>query len=76
MTSLDFSYKTLIALSLISLTNLNLKMRIPSYLIRLYCSKLNTFLPIKLSISYLSDALNGALKIIILPCLRNSRENS
>jgi hypothetical protein len=76
MTSLDFSYKTLIALPLISLINLDLKMRIPSYLTKSYYSKLNTFLPIKLSISYLSDASNGAPKVIILPYLRNSKKSS
>jgi hypothetical protein len=76
MTSLDFSYETLIALPLISLTNLNLKMRMPPYLTRSYCSKLNTSLPIRLSISYLSDTSNGAPRVMILPYLRNFRENS
>jgi hypothetical protein len=76
MTSLDFSYETLIALPLISLINLDLKMRMPPYLTRSYYSKLNTSLPIKLSISCLSDALNSAFKIVILPYLRNSRKNS
>jgi hypothetical protein len=76
MTSLDFSYETLIILPLISLINLDLKMRMPPYLIRSYYSKLNTSLPIKLSIFYLSNALNGTLKIIILPYLRNSKKNS
>ena len=76
MISLDFSYGALIALPLISLTNLDLKMRIPPYLIGSYYSKLNTFLPIKLSISCLSDALNGAPKIVILPYFRNFRESS
>jgi hypothetical protein len=76
MTSLDFSYETLIALPLIFLTNLDLKMRISPYLIGSYCSKLNTFLPIKLSIFYLSDASNGAPEIIILPYLRSFKKNS
>jgi hypothetical protein len=76
MTSLDFSYETLITLLLIFLTNLDLKMRISSYLIRSYCSKLNTFLSIRLSISYLSDALNGVPGVIILPYLRNFKKNS
>jgi hypothetical protein len=76
MTSLDFSYKMLVVLPLISLTNLDLKMRIPPYLTGSYCSKLNTFLPIRLSISYLSDALNDISGIVILPYLRNFKENS
>jgi hypothetical protein len=76
MTSLDFSYKTLVTLPLIFLTNLDLKMRMPPYLTESYYSKLNTSLPIKLSISYLSDALNGTPKVMILPYLRNSRESS
>jgi hypothetical protein len=75
MTSLDFSYRALIALPLIFLINLDLKMRISPYLIRSYYSKLNTSLLIKLSISYLSDALNGAFRIMILPYLRNFRES-
>jgi hypothetical protein len=76
MTSLDFSYKTLVILPLISLTNLDLKMRIPPYLTESYYSKLNTSLPIKLSISYLSDTSNGTPKIVILPYLRNFKESS
>jgi hypothetical protein len=76
MTSLDFSYETLVTLPLISLTNLDLKMRMPPYLIRSYYSKLNTSLPIKLSISYLSDISNGVPEIVILLYLRNFRENS
>jgi hypothetical protein len=75
MISLDFSYKTLVTLFLISLTNLDLKMRMPPYLTGLYYSKLNTFLLIRLSISYLSDILNGALRVIILFYLRNSRKS-
>jgi hypothetical protein len=76
MTSLDFSYRALVVLSLISLINLDLKIRMSPYLIRSYCSKLNTSLSIKLSISYLSDALNGALKVVILSYFRNFRESS
>ena len=76
MTSLNFSYKELVALPLIFLTNLDLKMRMPPYLIGSYYSKLNTSLPIRLSISYLSDASNGTLKIVILPYLRNSKKSS
>jgi hypothetical protein len=76
MTNLDFSYETLVALPLISLTNLDLKMRMPPCLIESYYSKLNTSLPIRLSISYLSDVSNGTLRIVILPYLRNFRENS
>jgi hypothetical protein len=76
MISLDFSYETLVTLSLIFLTNLNLKMRMPPCLIRSYYLKLNTSLPIKLLISYLSDASNGIPGIIILPYLRNFRESS
>jgi hypothetical protein len=76
MTSFDFSYETLVALPLISLTNLDLKMRMPPCLTGSYYSKLNTSLPIRLSISYLSDILNGALGIMILPYLRNFRESS
>jgi hypothetical protein len=75
MTSLDFSYKALIALPLISLINLDLKIRMPPYLIRLYYSKLNTSLPIKLSIFYLSDTLNGVPEIIILFYFRNFKES-
>jgi hypothetical protein len=74
MTSLDFSYKTLIILPLISLTNLDLKIRMPSCLTRSYYSKLNTSLPIRLSISYLSDALNGTPEIVILLYFRNSKK--
>jgi hypothetical protein len=62
-------------LSLISLINLDLKIRMSPCLIRSYYLKLNTFLPIKLSISYLSDALNGAPGIMILPYFRNFRES-
>jgi hypothetical protein len=76
MTSLDFSYGALVTLLLIFLTNLDLKMRILPYLTESYCSKLNTFLSIRLSISYLSNTLNSALKIVILLYLRNFRENS
>jgi hypothetical protein len=75
MTSLDFSYKTLIVLPLISLTNLDLKIRMPPYLIGLYYSRLNTSLPIKLSIFYLSDVSNGAPGVVILPYLRNFRKS-
>jgi hypothetical protein len=75
MTSLDFSYRALIILFLIFLTNLNLKIRIPPCLTGSYYSKLNTSLSIRLSISYLSNASNGAFKIIILPYLRNFRKN-
>jgi hypothetical protein len=75
MTSLDFSYKALVALPLISLINLNLKIRMPPYLIGSYCSKLNMFLLIRLSISYLSDVLNGIPGIVILPYLRNFRKS-
>jgi hypothetical protein len=75
MTNLDFSYKALIALFLIFLINLDLKMRISPYLTGSYYSKLNTSLSIKLSISYLSNTLNGTPEIIILPYLRNFREN-
>jgi hypothetical protein len=85
MTSLDFSYRALVAdfsygalvaLPLISLTNLDLKIRMPPCLIGSYCSKLNTSLPIRLSISCLSDALNGVPEIVILPYFRNFRESS
>jgi hypothetical protein len=76
MTSLDFSYETLIALPLISLTNLDLKIRIPPYLTGSYYSKLNTFLPIRLSISYLSNISNDILRVMILPYLRNSKKSS
>jgi hypothetical protein len=76
MISLDFSYRTLITLPLISLTNLDLKIRMPSCLIESYYSKLNTSLSIRLSISYLSDALNGAPGVMILPYLRNFKESS
>ena len=76
MTSFDFSYETLVALPLISLINLDLKMRMSPCLTRSYYSKLNTSLPIRLSISYLSDASNGTLKIVILPYLRNSKKSS
>jgi hypothetical protein len=76
MTSLDFSYETLVILPLIFLINLDLKMRISSYLIGSYCSKLNTSLPIKLSIFYLSDALNDIPEVMILPYLRNFKESS
>ena len=76
MTNLDFSYKALITLPLISLTNLDLKIRMPPYLIRSYYSKLNTSLLIRLSISYLSDTLNGAPEIVILPYFRNFRKSS
>jgi hypothetical protein len=76
MTNLDFSYETLVALPLISLTNLDLKIRIPPCLTGSYYSKLNTSLPIRLSISYLSDASNDTPEIIILPYFRNSKESS
>jgi len=76
MTSLDFSYETLIALLLIFLINLDLKMRMSPYLIGLYCSKLNTFLPIKLSIFCLSNVLNDIPRVMILLYFRNFRESS
>jgi hypothetical protein len=76
MTSLDFSYKALIVLSLIFLINLDLKMRMPPCLIGSYYSKLNTSLSIRLSISYLSDISNGIPEIMILPYFRSSRESS
>src|SRR5271156_1795561 len=76
MTSLDFSYGALVALPLISLTNLDLKIRMPPCLIGSYCSKLNTSLPIRLSISCLSDASNGAPGVVILPCFRSSGSSS
>jgi hypothetical protein len=75
MTNLDFSYKTLVTLFLISLTNLNLKIRMLPYLTGSYYSKLNMSLSIKLSISCLSDALNGIPRIVILPYFRNFRES-
>jgi hypothetical protein len=75
MTSLDFSYKTLVVLPLIFLINLNLKMRMPPYLIKSYYSKLNTSLPIRLSIFYLLNALNGVFGVIILLYLRNFRKS-
>jgi hypothetical protein len=76
MISFDFSYKTLVILLLIFLTNLDLKMRISPCLTGLYYSKLNTSLPIKLSIFYLSDVLNGVPEVMILSYLRNSKESS
>ena len=76
MTSFDFSYEALVILFLISLINLDLKMRMPPCLTGSYYSKLNTFLPIKLSISCLLNILNGAFRVVILPYLRNFRENS
>jgi hypothetical protein len=76
MTSLDFSYKALVILLLISLINLNLKMRMPPYLTGSYYSKLNTSLLIRLSIFYLSNASNGASGIIILLYLRNFKKSS
>jgi hypothetical protein len=76
MTSLDFSYGTLIALPLISLINLDLKMRMPPCLTGSYYSKLNTSLLIRLSIFCLSDVLNGVPGIVILPCFRNFRKSS
>jgi hypothetical protein len=76
MTSLDFSYRTLVALPLISLINLDLKIRVLPCLTGSYYSKLNTFLPIRLSIFYLSNILNGVPGIIILPYFRNSRKSS
>jgi hypothetical protein len=76
MISLDFSYETLVALPLISLINLDLKIRMPPCLTGSYCSKLNTSLLIKLSIFYLSDALNGILRVMILPYFRNFRKSS
>ena len=75
MTSFDFSYKALVALPLISLTNLDLKIRMPPCLIRSYYSKLNTFLPIRLSIFYLSNASNSIPEIVILPYFRNFKES-
>jgi hypothetical protein len=75
MISLDFSYGTLVALPLISLINLDLKIRMPPCLTGSYCSKLNTSLLIKLSIFYLSDASNGAFEVIILPYFRNFKES-
>jgi hypothetical protein len=65
MTSLNFLNKTLIALSLILLTILNLKMRTLLNLIGLYFLNLKTPLIIRLLISYLLDAWMGALKVII-----------
>jgi hypothetical protein len=76
MTSLDFSYGALVTLPLISLINLDLKIRMPPCLIESYYSKLNTSLPIRLSISYLSNVLNGIPKIVILLYFRNSKESS
>jgi hypothetical protein len=75
MISFDFSYETLVTLPLIFLINLDLKMRMSPYLTGSYYSKLNTFLPIKLSIFYLSDVSNGASEVMILPYLRNFRES-
>jgi hypothetical protein len=75
MTSFDFSYETLVTLLLIFLINLDLKMRMPPYLIRSYYSKLNTSLSIRLSIFYLSDALNGIFRVMILPYLHNSKKS-
>jgi hypothetical protein len=75
MTSLNFSYETLVTLPLIFLTNLDLKMRMPPCLTGSYYSKLNTSLPIRLSISCLSDALNDAPEVVILPYLRNFRKS-
>jgi hypothetical protein len=76
MISLDFSYRALVVLPLISLTNLDLKIRMPPYLIESYCSKLNTSLSIRLSIFYLSNALNGAPGVVILFYFRSFRESS
>jgi hypothetical protein len=76
MTSLDFSYETLVVLFLIFLINLNLKMRIPPCLTGSYYLKLNMSLPIRLSIFCLSDTLNGIPGIIILPYFRNFKESS
>jgi hypothetical protein len=75
MTSLDFSYKTLVTLPLIFLINLDLKIRMPPCLTGSYYSKLNTSLPIRLSISYLSDALNSIPEIVILPYFRSFKES-
>jgi hypothetical protein len=76
MTSLDFSYRALIALSLIFLINLDLKIRMPPYLIGSYYSKLNTSLLIRLSISYLLNILNGVFGIVILSYFRNLKKSS
>ena len=75
MTNFDFSYKLSVALSLISLINLNLNMRTLLYLMRSYDSKLKTFLPIRLSIFYLSDILNDIFEIVILPSFRSFNKN-
>jgi hypothetical protein len=74
MISLDFSYEALITLPLISLINLDLKIRMPPCLTGSYYSKLNTSLPIRLSIFYLSDVLNGAPRVVILPYFRNFKK--
>ena len=71
MTSLDFSYGTSVALPLISLTNLDLKIRTSACLIGSYCSNRKISLPIKLSISCLSDASNGRSDIVIRPFFRS-----
>ena len=67
MISFDFLNKTSVALPLISLTILDLKIRTPLNLVRLYFLNLKTPLTIKLSISYLLDAWKGALRVIIQP---------
>ena len=75
MTSLDFSYR-LASLLLISRTNRVLKIRVLTYLVLLYLTRISVPLVSSPSISFLSEALNGLLSVVILPSLRNCYASS
>jgi len=73
--SLNFSYKLLITLLLISLISFKLKIRTLIYLIRLNSMRLKIPPIINLFISCFCKASNNTPGIIILPSFRNFNKN-
>jgi len=64
--SLDFSKGVFVAFSLTLLTSLELKIRIPKYLLGLYCMNLKTPLAIRPLISCYWDFLNGPPGVVMI----------
>jgi hypothetical protein len=76
MTSCDFLYGALVAFPLTSLTSLELKIHVPEYLFRSYCTNSNTPFAIKLLISCRWDSLNGFPGVVIIPSYHSFMDSS
>jgi hypothetical protein len=76
ITSLDFSKGKSITLLLISLTSLDLKIRLSPWILGLYLTISSILFAIKPSYLVVSDYLNSSLGVLILLSFRNFRNNS